>query len=135
MYKPLDKYINRWLKDDFSRLLIIMGEYGTGKTTFTQYVTHQLASQCIGLKYSQSIKNSIIMTIVDPLFQPVVQYVPYHTKMSREESFDLSCRRRSFDTIRNEQGSTRRLFFVPPSPAIRVVVDDGLVAFVVVYLQ
>ena len=42
-YKPLDKYINQWLKDETKNLLIILGEYGTGKTTFMQFVTYQLA--------------------------------------------------------------------------------------------
>jgi Leucine-rich repeat (LRR) protein/Cdc6-like AAA superfamily ATPase len=47
-YAPLDKFINSWLKDTRSRLLVIMGEYGTGKTTFASHLTHQLGCQYRG---------------------------------------------------------------------------------------
>ncbi len=43
LYSPLDDFINIWLKVDKSKLLVILGEYGTGKTTFTRHLTHQLA--------------------------------------------------------------------------------------------
>lgn len=43
-HTPLDIAINEWLEDDIKNLLVIMGEYGTGKTTFCRYMAHQLAS-------------------------------------------------------------------------------------------
>ncbi len=67
-YLPLDKYINTWLKNTSSRLLVIMGEYGTGKTTFTEHITHQLACRNLGLHYSESIKDEINRI---PLFLPL----------------------------------------------------------------
>lgn len=38
VYNPLDDYIQSWLKEDDSNLLVIMGEYGTGKTSFMQHL-------------------------------------------------------------------------------------------------
>lgn len=54
---PLDTYINQWLQNTNSRFLVIMGEYGTGKTTFTKNLVYQLASQYLGHDYSRSIHD------------------------------------------------------------------------------
>jgi uncharacterized protein YjbI with pentapeptide repeats/energy-coupling factor transporter ATP-binding protein EcfA2 len=43
VYKPLDTFIHEWLRNDTANFLVIMGEYGTGKTTFLQHLSHQLA--------------------------------------------------------------------------------------------
>ncbi len=48
-YRPLDKYLNEWLGNDSQKLLVILGEYGTGKTTFMEYLAHQLSSQRLGV--------------------------------------------------------------------------------------
>lgn len=47
VYKPLDTFINQWLADDNRNLLVILGEYGTGKTTFLRHMAHQVASNKI----------------------------------------------------------------------------------------
>ncbi|MBK8565247.1 MAG: leucine-rich repeat domain-containing protein [Saprospiraceae bacterium] len=48
LFCPLDNFIKDWLRDSTSRLLVIMGEYGTGKTTFASHLTHQLGCQYRG---------------------------------------------------------------------------------------
>jgi hypothetical protein len=47
VYKPLDTSINQWLADGNQNLLVILGEYGTGKTTFLRHMAHQVASNKI----------------------------------------------------------------------------------------
>ncbi len=47
LQKNADEYINQWLANDSLNLLVIFGEYGTGKTTFLQHMAHQLASNCL----------------------------------------------------------------------------------------
>jgi hypothetical protein len=42
-YKPLDTFIHEWLRNDTANFLVIMGEYGTGKTTFLRHLSHRLA--------------------------------------------------------------------------------------------
>ncbi len=57
-FRPLDNYIEKWLNKTSSKLLIIMGEYGTGKTTFTKFITHQLACNYLNRDYyTLSIKD------------------------------------------------------------------------------
>lgn len=43
IYEPADNYLNLWLKLPIKNFLVILGEYGTGKTTFVRYLTYQLA--------------------------------------------------------------------------------------------
>jgi hypothetical protein len=43
-HRPMDGYINQWLADEGRNFLVIIGEYGTGKTTFLRRMAHQLAS-------------------------------------------------------------------------------------------
>jgi Leucine-rich repeat (LRR) protein len=40
---PMDIAINEWLKDENQHLLIMIGEYGTGKTSFCKHMSHNLA--------------------------------------------------------------------------------------------
>ncbi|MCP5049763.1 MAG: hypothetical protein GY940_21525, partial [bacterium] len=49
VYDPLDEYIRQWLREDKTNLLVILGEYGTGKTSFLQHVANQLATQHPGV--------------------------------------------------------------------------------------
>ncbi len=44
VYEPLDKFIHEWLRDENANFLVILGEYGTGKTTFLRHLAHQLAA-------------------------------------------------------------------------------------------
>ncbi|MCP5105144.1 MAG: NACHT domain-containing protein, partial [bacterium] len=44
-HKPLDTYIRKWLREDRRNFLVIIGEYGTGKTTFLKHMAHQLAAR------------------------------------------------------------------------------------------
>jgi hypothetical protein len=57
-YEPLDKCINEWLGEDEENLLIILGEYGTGKTTFCRYITHQMAVNRLEMGVDTFIKDS-----------------------------------------------------------------------------
>lgn len=43
-HEPLDGYISGWLSSARGNLLVLIGEYGTGKTTFCRYLAHQLAT-------------------------------------------------------------------------------------------
>jgi uncharacterized protein YjbI with pentapeptide repeats len=43
-HRPIDTYINQWLANEGRNFLVIIGEYGTGKTTFLRHMAHQLAS-------------------------------------------------------------------------------------------
>jgi hypothetical protein len=68
VYKPLDTFINQWLADDTRNFLVILGEYGTGKTTFLRHLAHQAAAN--------KIKPGSEKAIVDdknrlPLFFPL----------------------------------------------------------------
>jgi Leucine-rich repeat (LRR) protein len=68
VHKPLDTFINQWLADDSQNLLVILGEYGTGKTTFLRHMAHQVASNKIKPGSEKAIvdeKNRI------PLFLPL----------------------------------------------------------------
>ncbi|UCH97635.1 MAG: NACHT domain-containing protein, partial [Candidatus Aminicenantes bacterium] len=68
VYKPLDTFINQWLADDSQNLLVILGEYGTGKTTFLRHMAHQVASNRLEPGSEKSIcdkKNRL------PLFFPL----------------------------------------------------------------
>ena len=56
-YNPLDDYINIWLGNEDKNLLIILGEYGTGKTTFMKFVAHQLASSFLDKSLFTSIQD------------------------------------------------------------------------------
>ncbi len=47
-HRPMDTYINQWLSDNRRKFLVIVGEYGTGKTTFLRRLAHQLASNRLG---------------------------------------------------------------------------------------
>ncbi len=58
-YKPLDKLINLWLNDNSKNLLVILGEYGTGKTTFTRYLTHQLASKRLEVPTISKVEDKL----------------------------------------------------------------------------
>ncbi|MBU7025304.1 MAG: restriction endonuclease [Theionarchaea archaeon] len=44
-FDPIDKYVNEWINDDTKNHLSILGEYGTGKTTFCRKFTHDLVVQ------------------------------------------------------------------------------------------
>ena len=68
VYKPLDTFINQWLADDSRNLLVILGEYGTGKTTFLRHMAHQVAANRVKPGSEKAIcdeKNRL------PLFFPL----------------------------------------------------------------
>ncbi len=44
-FKPINNFLNNWLQDDSQNLLILVGEYGTGKTTLMRYLTYHLGRQ------------------------------------------------------------------------------------------
>ena len=53
-FKPINTYLNQWLQDDNQNLLIVVGEYGTGKTTLMRYLTYHL-----GLQYlSEAVEDA-----------------------------------------------------------------------------
>ena len=71
VYKPIDELISHWLNIDYTNLLVIVGEYGTGKTTFSQYLCHQLAGHYLedNGNYTISIKAPRI-----PLYLPLREF-------------------------------------------------------------
>lgn len=57
-HQPIDNYIsNEWLSNDLSNLLVIIGEYGTGKTTFLRYMAHSLASERLSIGIQSAITD------------------------------------------------------------------------------
>lgn len=68
VYRPVDTFINQWLNDDSQNLLVILGEYGTGKTTFLKHMAHQMACSRLdtGKKYTIKDKKKRL-----PLFFPL----------------------------------------------------------------
>lgn len=44
---PLDSFICNWIKEKGQSLMIILGAYGTGKTTFCRYIAHQFAKNAL----------------------------------------------------------------------------------------
>ena len=68
LYCPIDSYINKWLQNEGNNLLVLIGEFGTGKTTFTKYLTHQLALCRLGKKkYLNIIDNKKRIPLLMPL--------------------------------------------------------------------
>ena len=57
-YDPIDSYLDIWIADDKKNFLIILGEYGTGKTTLCQYIAYNLAKS--------NLENSNSTKILDP---------------------------------------------------------------------
>ena len=43
IFDPIDEYINKWIADDNINHISILGEYGTGKTSFCRKFAHDLA--------------------------------------------------------------------------------------------
>jgi uncharacterized protein YjbI with pentapeptide repeats len=65
---PLDGFINKWIADSKSQCLVILGEYGTGKTTYLQYLVYRLFANRIescGQQVISEEKNRI------PFFFPL----------------------------------------------------------------
>ncbi|NIM12578.1 MAG: NACHT domain-containing protein [Candidatus Aminicenantes bacterium] len=60
-HEPLDSFINQWLSEEGANLLVILGEYGTGKTTFCRHMAHQIA-----VKRLETGKDSGSFSIEDP---------------------------------------------------------------------
>jgi len=44
VYKPIENYINKWINNDNSKFLLILGEYGTGKSTLFGKLLYDLVS-------------------------------------------------------------------------------------------
>ena len=59
----IDEYVYTWLNDERANHLSILGEYGTGKTTFCRKLTHDLAIKC--QKDSTSSRIPILINLRD----------------------------------------------------------------------
>lgn len=44
-HRPLDEYVEKWLDDPYHNHLSILGDYGTGKSSFCLYLTYKLAKK------------------------------------------------------------------------------------------
>jgi Cdc6-like AAA superfamily ATPase len=55
---PLDSLVHEWLSEEGQNLLVIMGEYGTGKTTFSRHMAHQLAEYFLESKEHKDYEES-----------------------------------------------------------------------------
>ncbi|MGD2249117.1 MAG: NACHT domain-containing protein [Candidatus Methanofastidiosia archaeon] len=60
IFDPIDAYVSEWIDDDKKNHLSILGEYGTGKTTFCRKFTHDLAVQ-----YKKDPLNSRIPILIN----------------------------------------------------------------------
>ena len=57
-FDPVYKYINNWLNNDSSNFLIIMGEYGTGKTTLCDYIKYNLTCKLLDKECDLKVKDN-----------------------------------------------------------------------------
>ncbi len=57
-YDPVYKYINNWLNNNSSNFLIIMGEYGTGKTTLCDYIKYNLTCKLLDKKCDLKVEDN-----------------------------------------------------------------------------
>ena len=71
-HKPIDSFVHNWINNTAHNFLIIVGEYGTGKTTYCRYLTHQLADHYLNKKESGGHHNITQKPI--PLFCPLRDY-------------------------------------------------------------
>jgi len=46
VYDPIDKYIEDWISKDDKNHITLLGDYGTGKSSFLLYLTYILAKSC-----------------------------------------------------------------------------------------
>ncbi|MDW3645522.1 MAG: NACHT domain-containing protein [Bacteroidia bacterium] len=77
IYEPIDSFVSNWIDNSEENILVILGEYGTGKTTFSEYLTHQLAH------------NHLEIDRENQIFQCYKQPIPfYFTLRDFEESMD-----------------------------------------------
>ncbi|HAW49373.1 TPA: hypothetical protein DCX16_00245 [bacterium] len=60
VYKPIDKYINEWLSKKEKNHISILGEYGTGKTSFCKKYAYDLA-----LRYKEDPTNNRIPILIN----------------------------------------------------------------------
>lgn len=60
IFDPLDKYVHEWINDCESNHLSILGEYGTGKTSFCRKFARDLA-----VKYNQDKLNNRIPILIN----------------------------------------------------------------------
>ena len=70
----MDDFFAEWLQDSSANLLIIMGEYGTGKTTFTRYMCQQLSLQLLGKADAESEEVNIPLPPsknITPIYLPL----------------------------------------------------------------
>ncbi|MCP4218108.1 MAG: hypothetical protein GY765_25930, partial [bacterium] len=58
VYSPVDQYVEQWLAREDSRLLVIFGEYGTGKTTYVQYLAYRMAGARLHTETTGTTENA-----------------------------------------------------------------------------
>ncbi len=68
----MDGYVISWLENN-RNLLVIVGEYGTGKTTFLKFLMRELAVQFLGMKSVNIIKD-YKEKVRFPLYIPLYDY-------------------------------------------------------------
>jgi WD40 repeat protein len=60
IFKPMDDYVNEWIDDVATNHLSILGEYGTGKTSFCRKFAHDLA-----IRYNKEPLNNRIPILIN----------------------------------------------------------------------
>jgi hypothetical protein len=85
-HEPLDSCIYEWLKEEGQNLLVIMGEYGTGKTTFCKHMAHQMAESFLN---GQAPDDTADKGDVKSLVQEPRKWIPlYFPLRDFEKNFD-----------------------------------------------
>lgn len=67
-YDPIDQYIEKWINQDDKNHIILLGDYGTGKSSFLLYLTYTLA---------KSLKDNLI-DIPIPIFISLKNFKKIH---------------------------------------------------------
>jgi WD40 repeat protein len=60
IFEPMDDYVNQWTNDETTNHLSILGEYGTGKTSFCRKLAHDLA-----MRYNKDPLNNRIPILIN----------------------------------------------------------------------
>ena len=94
--KPgLKKYINQWLLEESKKHLVILGDYGMGKSSFLKYYTTQLAQEYISTKKIRRFPIFISLTNTSPMHGGI------DNEIGRFVADNLGISKTLFDELKN----------------------------------
>ena len=114
----IDDYIHQWMQDNTIQHLAILGEYGTGKSSWCQKLVHDLAS--LYLQKPGSVRIPILLNLRQ--FTKTLDIEPFITSFLDKECEVLNPRSRLFKAM-NEAGIFLLIFDGFDEMAVRVDAD------------